>query len=151
MKMDGGRLAGGAALLGCSEDSTGLYWFSVNSLIQFHYLKLLCKGEHTACLPWSSEEKLPKALGNHSKHSPSTPVRGKAGLQSEGVSLGPGVPGRGQSLAAALCCCLAISTANQSRGWEDQTVPDLQKSPLCSCGWLCLSAVHKNPVALHSF
>lgn len=110
MKMDWGGLTDGAVLLGCSEDSIRLYWFSVNSLIQFHYLKLLCKHEHTACSLRSSgwEERLSKALGNHSKHSPTIPVWGKAGLQSGGISLGPGVPGGHRALAAPLCHDFAL-------------------------------------------
>ena len=112
MKMDRGGLTDGAMLLGCSEDSMGLDWFSVNSLIQFHYLKLLGKHEHTACSLRSSgwEERLSKALGNHSNHSPTSPVRGKAGLQSEGISLGPGVTEPRQlPLAIALQSVLHIN------------------------------------------
>lgn len=86
-------------------------------------------------------ERLSKALGNRSKHSPTIPAWGKAGLQSEGISLGLGVTEPQQlPLATALQSVLRV---NPEAGGIKPSQTLRRAHSIGGGGGCVLSAVHK--------
>lgn len=118
-----GGLTAGAALSGCSADSTGLSCSPVNALIPFRCLKLLCKHEHSACAPRSDWERLATALGGSCKPVPPV-LRGATLAPQCGQGWGWG------DRAVAAAPSVALLQIDPQAG-EDLAVPHLQKGFEC--------------------